>query len=65
LAPSEMCIRDSFYTTKPKGVGLGLAICKSIIQSHGGTIWAADNPEGGTIFSFALPTGNQINQQQP
>lgn len=54
-----------FYTTKPKGVGLGLAICKSIIQSHGGTIWAADNPEGGTIFSFALPTGNQINQQQP
>jgi len=52
---------DHFYTTKPKGLGMGLSISKSIITAHGGSIWAEDNPEGGAIFFFTLPvhkTGN-------
>jgi PAS domain S-box-containing protein len=48
-----------FHTTKPKGLGLGLSICKTIIEAHGGKIWADNNPEGGVIFSLILPTGSQ------
>jgi two-component system sensor kinase FixL len=44
-----------FVTTKPDGMGIGLAICKSIIDAHGGTIWWDANPRGGTIFRFTLP----------
>ena len=45
----------TFHTTKSKGMGLGLAICKSIIEAQGGTIWAKNNPDGGARFSFTLP----------
>jgi signal transduction histidine kinase len=41
---------------KPGGTGLGLAICSQIVRAHGGRIWAQDNPEGGSIFTFTLPT---------
>jgi C4-dicarboxylate-specific signal transduction histidine kinase len=46
---------DAFYTTKPDGLGMGLAISRSIIESHGGKIWAEPNSPRGTVFSFLLP----------
>jgi two-component system sensor kinase FixL len=46
---------ESFFTTKSGGVGIGLAICQSIIRSHGGYIRAVNQPGGGAHFSFALP----------
>jgi signal transduction histidine kinase len=45
---------DAFYTTKPQGVGMGLAISRSIIEAHGGRLWAVANT-GGAVFQFALP----------
>jgi PAS domain S-box-containing protein len=46
---------EHFFTTKNGGVGLGLALCAAIVQSHGGRIWATPAPEGGAIFQFTLP----------
>jgi PAS domain S-box-containing protein len=46
---------DSFFTTKSSGLGMGLSICKTIIEAHGGRIWAQNRPEGGACFAFCLP----------
>jgi len=46
---------EPFVTTKPGGLGMGLSIGRSIVESHGGRIWAAPHPEGGTIVTFQLP----------
>jgi len=48
-------IFDAFFTTKTHGTGMGLRISRSIIESHGGRLWAADNPPRGTRFCFTLP----------
>jgi C4-dicarboxylate-specific signal transduction histidine kinase len=47
---------DAFYTTKPSGMGMGLAICRSIIEAHGGRLWAGAHVPHGAIFQFTLPT---------
>ena len=48
-------IFDPFYTTKPGGMGMGLSISRSILQAHGGRLWAAAKDGPGTIFHFSLP----------
>ncbi|WP_293397636.1 ATP-binding protein [Nevskia sp.] len=54
----EACsqIFDAYFTTKQDGLGLGLAVCRSIIESHGGSLRVAANPEGGACFRFDLNT---------
>ncbi|MER8700323.1 PAS domain-containing protein [Mesorhizobium sp. M1227] len=49
-------IFDAFYTTKSSGVGMGLSICRSIIDAHGGRLWADKNASGGAMLRFSLPS---------
>jgi len=54
--PEEMDrLFEAFYTTKPQGMGMGLAISHSIIEAHGGRLWAEPNQGPGVTFLFSLP----------
>jgi signal transduction histidine kinase len=55
---SLQTIFESFYTTKPNGLGIGLSICRSIAEADGGRLWA-ENGAHGAIFHFVLPSAGQ------
>jgi len=56
LDPKQLnCIFESFFTTKPAGIGMGLSISRSIIEAHGGRLWAIPGSPHGAVFQFILP----------
>ena len=57
---SRADIFEPFVTTKAKGLGVGLAICRSIVEAHGGTLWAENNPDGGASFRFVVPSVREV-----
>jgi signal transduction histidine kinase len=52
---------DAFVTTKPQGMGLGLAICRMIVERHGGRLLASSGREGGAQFDVVLPVDGQAD----
>jgi two-component system sensor kinase FixL len=55
--PAEIAAKlfQPFVTTKPEGMGIGLSVCRTIIEAHGGRLWTEPNSPGGSIFRFTLP----------
>jgi two-component system sensor kinase FixL len=61
--PADKLLRvfEPFYTSKPNGLGMGLAISRSIIEAHGGRLWAENNEAGGATFTITLPMAEGVD----
>ena len=62
--PAESNIFEPFVSTKPHGLGMGLAISRSIVESHGGRLWAESTTSGGATFRFTIPCENEPNDER-
>ncbi len=63
LPPTNLArIFEAFYTTKPRGLGMGLSICRSIVEAHGGRLWATPNQPRGAVFCMTLPIGESLEK---
>ena len=58
-------IFESFFTTKPDGMGMGLSICRSIVEAHGGQLWVTTNVPRGAVFQFTVPAGSDRQPARP
>jgi signal transduction histidine kinase len=58
-------IFEAFYTTKSGGLGMGLSICRSIVEAHGGRLWATPNQPRGAVFCMMLPIGENGGRHGP
>ena len=66
IAPEKLeHIFEAFYTTKAGGTGMGLAICRSIVEAHGGRLWSAPNEPHGAVFRFTLPVEGESSPNPP
>lgn len=64
IAPSDMAhLFDAFWTTKKDGMGLGLTISRSIVEAHGGRLWAEPGPQSGTVFHVTLPSAIGVTDE--